>query len=233
MGHEVVADVVAVGPKARGSGGRAAGGAQPVAVVRAARHRTAVPRLRERRLQPVLELRRRRHQTRHPHRGVGRRDRRIRRVDAGPRQHAVRGARLDSRRDGRVRRPVLGVPARDHPPPAAPLGPGSGVRGRLAGVVRGRDPAGALPRRGGGRRGALRGPGRAGPAVRGRQSAGARTAAGRHRGAGRLGRRPAAPAAAGAADGLSRSRSTSSTTPSASRRRSRLGCGSSRPGGRW
>lgn len=42
MGHEVVADVVAVGPTARGLAIGAAGGAQPVAVVRPARHRAAL-----------------------------------------------------------------------------------------------------------------------------------------------------------------------------------------------
>ena len=75
------------GPRARG---RAAGGAQPVAVVRArVASNRPVPHA-KRRLQPVLELHRRRHQARHPHRGVGRRHRWIRRIDARPRQHAVR-----------------------------------------------------------------------------------------------------------------------------------------------
>ena len=56
MGHEVVADVVALGPNGPWTRGRPAGGAQPVAVVRAARHRTALSGVRKRRLQPVLEL---------------------------------------------------------------------------------------------------------------------------------------------------------------------------------
>ena len=43
MGHEVVADVVELGPEARGRRSRPAGGAQPVAVVRAARRVAAVP----------------------------------------------------------------------------------------------------------------------------------------------------------------------------------------------
>ena len=63
------------------------------------------------------------------------------------------------------------VSLRDYPPPAAPLRPGSGVRGRLARAVRGRDPAGALPGGRGGRSGTLRRPGRVGPPVRCGQSA--------------------------------------------------------------
>ena len=43
MGHEVVADVVEVGPKAQRARCGPAGGAQPVAVVRAARHRSGLP----------------------------------------------------------------------------------------------------------------------------------------------------------------------------------------------
>ena len=45
MGHEVVADVVAAGAEGPRARGRAAGGAQPVAVVRAAWHRAALPGL--------------------------------------------------------------------------------------------------------------------------------------------------------------------------------------------
>jgi len=56
MGHEVVADVISVGAEGPGDRGRAAGGAQPVAVVRAAWHRAGLPGLRMRGLQPVLEL---------------------------------------------------------------------------------------------------------------------------------------------------------------------------------
>src|SRR5262249_11561902 len=84
-----------------------------------------------------------------------------------------------------------------HPPPAAGLGPGPGVRGRLAGAVRARHPASALPRRGRRGGGPLRRAGRTGPTVRRRHRAGARTAPGRDRGAGGVGRRPVAAAVAG------------------------------------
>ena len=66
------------------------------------------------------------------------------------------GARVGARRTRRLRRPVLGVAARDHPASTTAVGPGARVRRRLARVVRGGDPAGALPgcRSGGG--GAIR-----------------------------------------------------------------------------
>ena len=56
LGHEVVAEVVALGPEAEGVADRRPGGAQPVAVVRAARRVTDLPGVRGRRPQPVLEL---------------------------------------------------------------------------------------------------------------------------------------------------------------------------------
>ncbi len=59
LGHEVVADVVALGPGGGGARGRRPCRAQPVAVVRPARRHPAVPRLRGRRLQPLLLVRRR------------------------------------------------------------------------------------------------------------------------------------------------------------------------------
>ena len=84
MGHEVVADVVEVGPKARGLevGQRVVLNPWLSCAPRGIDPR--LPGMRERRLHPVLELRRRRHQARHPYRGVRRRDRRIRRTDARP-----------------------------------------------------------------------------------------------------------------------------------------------------
>ena len=89
-----------------------------------------------------------------------------------------------------------------HPPPRSGrvLVYGAGSLGLCAVAIL----RGAPPRRGGRGGRPLRGPGGAGPPVRGRHGAGARTPAGRHRGAGRLGRWPAAQAAAGPADGLPR-----------------------------
>ena len=55
-GHEVVAEVVALGPEGPRRGGRPAGGAQPVADLRPARDRAPVPAVPGRRPQPVLVL---------------------------------------------------------------------------------------------------------------------------------------------------------------------------------
>jgi NADPH:quinone reductase-like Zn-dependent oxidoreductase len=70
MGHEVVADVVELGPAARGLEVGQRGRAQPLAVMRATRYLSGPPGLPGGRLQPVLELRRRRHPTGHPQRSV-------------------------------------------------------------------------------------------------------------------------------------------------------------------
>ena len=59
------------------------------------------------------------------------------------------GARRDRRRARDLRRPVRGVAAQHHPPPAAARRPGPRVGRGRARLVRGRDPAGAVPRRGG------------------------------------------------------------------------------------
>ena len=160
MGHEVVAEVTELGPGGRGLRRRPAGGAQPVAVVRAARHHAALPRLRGGRPQPVLELRGRRHQHGHPHRRVERRHRRLRRADAGALHDALRGPRRHRRRARHLRRPVRGVAAQHHPPPAAPGRPRARVGRRLARLVRGRDPPRPVPRRRGRRGRALRRAGR-------------------------------------------------------------------------
>ena len=92
LGHEVVATVEDAGPDAGRRAGPA-GRAQPVAVVRGAGHRPAVPGVRGRRPQPVLALPRRRPRARHPHRQLGRRHRRLRRAAPGPPPHADPGAR--------------------------------------------------------------------------------------------------------------------------------------------
>ena len=130
-----------------------------------------------------------------------------------------------------LRRSVFGVAARHHPPPAAALGPGAGLRRRLIGVVRVSDPASALSGRGGRGGGPIRRAGRAGSPFRRLDCPGARAAAGGHRKVGRLGRRPVMAAAARAADGLPPALSTLSTTPSGSRRRSRSVSGSWPRGG--
>ena len=166
MGHEVVADVVALGPKARGleigqrvvlnpwlsCGPR---GIEPPCPACETGDYSLCWSFTDGDIKPG-----------HPHRGLGRCDRWLRRADARPRQHVVRGAGFDARRGRRVRRPVLGVAARDHPAPAAPPGRVARLRGRLPRVVRGRDPAGAVSRGRGRGGGALRRPGGAGPPVR-------------------------------------------------------------------
>jgi D-arabinose 1-dehydrogenase-like Zn-dependent alcohol dehydrogenase len=88
-----------------------------------------------------------------------------------------------------------------HPPPSTGrvLVYGAGSR-----FVCGRGAAHAVPTGRGRGGGALRRAGGVGPSVRRGQGACARTAAGGHRGARRVGRRPTAPAIAGAADGLPR-----------------------------
>ena len=88
--------------------------------------------------------------------------------------HAHAGAPVDAvprsrrhRRRGRgVRRPVRGVAPRRHAPRADAGRQGARVRRGCARLVRGRDPARAVPRRRGGRRGALRRAGRAGAEAR-------------------------------------------------------------------
>ena len=69
----------------------------------------------------------------------------------------LQGARQRSRRARGVRRPVRGVAALDHAPPADAGRQGDGLRRGRARHVRHRDPAGAVPRRRRARRGALRG----------------------------------------------------------------------------
>ena len=126
--------MVALGPKAEGAGLGPTGGAQPVAVLRAAWHRTAYALPAKTATTACAGASPT--GTSDPASTPGCRLTywRTRRVDAGPRQHVDRCARIDSGRVGRVRRPVLGVLARDHPPPAAPLRPGYGARAGLLGL---------------------------------------------------------------------------------------------------
>ncbi len=131
-----------------------------MAVVRTPRHRPAVPGLRGGRPQPVLELRGRRDQHGHPHRRVERRHRRLRRADARALHDALRRPRRHRRRARHLRRPVLGVAAQHHPPPAAPGRSRARVGRRLARLVRRRHPPRPLPRRRGRRGGPLRRAGR-------------------------------------------------------------------------
>ena len=135
MGHEVVADVVvgAEGPRSRGG---PAAGAQPVAVLRAAWIEPTCPacengdyslcwNFSDGDIKPGI------------HTGVsGRCHRWLRRADAGPRQHVLPSARFGARRVGGLRRPVLRVAPRHHPASAAAPAPGPGLRRRLVGVVR-------------------------------------------------------------------------------------------------
>ena len=158
LGHEVVATVEEAGPEA-GRRDRAAGRAQPLAVVRGAGPRPRVPGVRGRRLQPVLALPRRRPRPGHPHRELGRRARRLRRAPARPPAHARPGARRRAGRGGGAGRPVLGGAARRDPQPPARRRPGRRLRRRRARHVCDGDPAGAAPRRRGGDGGALAGAG--------------------------------------------------------------------------
>ena len=88
FGHEVVADVVEVGPAVTTLERRAAGRPEPVAVVRASGHRPAVPVMPGRRLQPLLALHAGPDRTGHPHGHLEGRARRLRRLPPGPRVDA-------------------------------------------------------------------------------------------------------------------------------------------------
>ena len=140
MGHEVVAEVTELGPEAEGFDVGQRVVLNPWLSCAPRGISPALPRVRGGRPQPVLELRGRRHQHRHPHRRVERRHRRLRRADAGALHDALRGPRRHRRRARHLRRPVLGVAAQHHPPPAAPGRSGARVGRRLPRLVRGRDP---------------------------------------------------------------------------------------------
>ena len=92
LGHEVVAEVVALGPEAEGVDDRRPGRAQPVALVRAAGRVTGVPGVRGGRPQPVLELPGAADRARHPHRHVEGRHRRVGHAHARAPVDAVPGA---------------------------------------------------------------------------------------------------------------------------------------------
>ena len=182
--------------RARGGGprGRPARGAQPVAVVRPRGIDPHVSRVRGRRLQPVLELRRR--ATSRPGSTPG-----CRATCTGgyaelmPAHDSMLFAVPDAISDEQA---VFADPfavslhgITRHPPP-----PGGKVlvygRGR-ARDVRGRDPARALPRRRGGGRRPVRRAGRARRAARRARGRAAGAPRGAHRGPGRVVRRRAAP----------------------------------------
>ena len=87
----------------------------------------------------------------------------------------------------RVRRSVLGVAARDHPASTAAVRPGRRVRSGIPRLVCARGAAGAVPAGRGGGRGALRRPGAVGTPVGRGQGAAARTPPCRRRGTRRAG----------------------------------------------
>ena len=188
-------------PRGRGPRRGRPGRAEPVAVVRPPGRRADVPGVRDRRLQPVLELRRRA-RSRPASTPARRRTRSggYARAHARPRLDAVQGARLGARRARGVRRPVRGEPALDHPPPTGARREGDGVRRRRARHVRDRDPARALPRRRRAGGGALRGAGRARPQARRDRHRPRARDAGDRGGRGLVGRR--APAERRPADGV-------------------------------
>ena len=132
FGHEVVADVVEVGPGRHHPRGGPARRPQPVALLRASGHRPAVPVVPGRRLQPVLALHRGPDRGRHPHRHVEGRTRRFRRVLARPRVDAHSGPRRRERRGGGPGRPLRRVAALGHPPSAAAGRQGPRLRRRRA-----------------------------------------------------------------------------------------------------
>ena len=133
FGHEVVADVVEVGPAVTHARGRPACRPEPLALVRAPRHRPAVPVVPGRRLQPVLALHPGPDRRGHPHRDVEGRARRLRRLPAGPRVDAHPRPRRPERRGGRHRRPLRRVAALGDPPPATARRQGARLRRRCAG----------------------------------------------------------------------------------------------------
>ena len=221
LGHEVVAEVVALGPEAEGVDDRRPGRAQPVAVVRAARRVTDLPRVRGRRPQPVLELPDAADRARHPHRHVEGRA-----AAAGPTLMPAHQSMLFPVPDyvpdevAVFADPFavsLHAITRHPPPPGGKvLVYGAGALGTL----RDRDPARAVPRRRGAAssRASARRPSWRASSAR----TGVRARAGRV--GDRGGRRVVGRRAARRTPGCrwrSPVASTSCTTPSASRRRSR------------
>ena len=192
MGHEVIAEVVAVGPEAEGlePGDRVAlnpwltcvtRGVSPICPACVAGDLSQCHSFAQGRVRP-----------RHPHRHVRRRDRGVRRPDAGARLDALQGAGRPQRRAGRPGRPVRRVAPRRHPPSAAAGEQGARLRCRRPRPVRRRHPGGAAPDGRGDGGGPVR---RAAPAGRGlrRVDRAPRAAAGAHRaGGGLVGRRAAA-----------------------------------------
>ena len=194
-GHEVVAEVVALGPEARGLDVGQRVVLNPWLTCGPRGITPPCPPCQAGRPEPVLELHQGRPRSGRPRgrhhggpRGLGRAAR-------GARLHAHPGPRRHLRRGRRARRPVLGVLPRHRPAPAAALGAGARLRGRRPRPDQRRHPQVPLPGRGGRRRGPLRGPARDGAALRRLRRLRPRTPAGPRRGAGRVVRRRPAPSA--------------------------------------
>ena len=156
MGHEVVADVVALGPEAEGLevGDRVA--LNPWLTCGPRGVEPHCPACVAGDLSQCWSFGVGAARARHPHRDVQGRARRLRRAHARARLDAVQDPGLDHRRAGGVRRPVRGVAARHHAAPARARDQGARLRRGRARHVGGRDPARALPRRRGDGGGALR-----------------------------------------------------------------------------
>ena len=163
-GHEVVAEVVALGPDGPGRRGRPAGGAQPLAELCPARDPAAVPAVPGRRPQPVLVVHQGRHQPGRPHRRGHRSARGVGRAAGRPLVDALPGAR----RTSPTRPPCWPTPSRcrSTPSSAIPRPPAAGpwssepVRSGLASVA---ILTALYPRGRGGGGGPVPGPGGHGP----------------------------------------------------------------------
>ena len=118
-GHEVVAEVIALGPEARGLDVGQRVVLNPWLTCAAAGHRPAVPALPGGRPQPVLELHQGRPRPRRARRRHHRRPRRVGRAAGRARLHADPRPRRHLRRGRRPGRSLLGLLPR-HRPPSAP-----------------------------------------------------------------------------------------------------------------
>ena len=166
-GHEVVAEVVALGPAATGLVRRPTGHPQPLAHLRPPGHHAPVPTVRGGRPQFVLELHQGRPGRRRPRRGDEGRTGGMGRAPGGPRLHADPGARRHLQRGGGAGRPLLRLLPRHRPPSTADERSGPGLRRRSTGTDQRGHPSHALPGGRGRRRGTVRGPSGHGASVRG------------------------------------------------------------------
>ena len=170
-------------PRARARGRRRGGGtrargprprrrparrAQPLAHLRSARHRTAVPAVPGRRPEPLLELHQGRPRSRRPRGRHHRRARCLGRAACRARLHADPRARRHLERGRRPGRPVLGVLPRHRAASASALGARPGLRRGRPRPDECGHPHLPVPRGRGRRGGALRGPARDGPRSSGR-----------------------------------------------------------------